>query len=583
MQVQEKTGSGAAAPPALVEKIGVLVASIVYALRSLQLYGPTSLTWEKSLDSVRSAFESIWTLAPEIEVQITADAILHAGKPIFQNSNRNESLAFLMFRDGIRVLYFRAGFEADELPEFLTTLHRARYQPSESDDLVTLLWDKDFVHLRHGYIDADAAASDGSEVAASEQVAAAASVATRNLAFQIHDASSLAIRTAEQEGQTGATANDPPALPGLDATLTPASLHLDPETLVYLQHELEEEMGRNVRRDVLTALLDSFEEPDGRAQSEILEILGGFVPHLVSGGHYRLAAEALSELRTVAERPDGLDKTRRGQLEALTRDLTNAGAVHDLIAALESGELPSDLDAIAMFITHLGPDLLPRLLRAREKSGSKELRTMLDSVTEQLVRMNTAALIDVLRSEDPLVLRAALRLQACLGRADAISETIRLLWHDDERIRLASTEVLVALGGDTALAALTSQLADPARPVRVAALWGLATWRYEPAFATLTDSIDAEWFRTLHSEEQMAILDAYAHIGGPKAIERLGRLLKRRFLLGSSEPTVVRACAARALGVTVHPDAKALLERAREDRDPEVRRAVQRSLRKQGS
>jgi HEAT repeat protein len=311
--------------------------------------------------------------------------------------------------------------------------------------------------------------------------------------------------------------------------------------------------------------------------------LAAFVPHLVSQGDYRLAAEALSELRTVAERPDCLDKTRRRQLEAFTRDLTAAEAVHELITALETGELSSDLDAIKAFITHLGPDLLPRLLRAREKSGSKDLRTMLDSATEQFVREYAASLCDVLRSEDPLVLRAALRLQAGLGRADAIPETIRLLGHDDERVRLGSTEVLVTLGGDAALAALTSQLADPARQVRVAALWGLATWRHEPALPTIIATIDSPSFRTLHSEEQMAILDAYAQIGGSTAIERLGRLLHNRRLLRASEPTGVRACAARALGVTVHHDAKALLERARKDRDPEVRRTALRSLRKQGS
>jgi HEAT repeat protein len=575
VHAEPATPNEADVPAALIESIASIFAGFIQALRSLQLYGPTSPACTRALDSVRTAFEHVWERVPEIEVHLTASTILFRGQPVYENTNHNDSLAFLMFRDGIRLLVFRSGFEQEEMLAFLRTLHRARYQPTESEDLVTLLWDDDFVHFLHGYIDAEAAADD--EMPTPERVAAAAS-ASRNLALQIHDSSARAVADNYSPSGDASTA-DPPLLPGSERGLKPASMHLEPETFVYLQHELQEEVGRDLRRDVLSALLDSLEDSEPRAQSEILEILGGFLPRLLKERRIVLATDVLRELRAIGDEK-ALDDLRRRQLGAIFSELATSEAVEDLIAALESGDLQAETGSVEMLATHFGPALLPRLLRAREKSGGKELRTALEAACEELVRRYPEALNPQLRSRDALVLRTALHIQRNLGRVDLLPETIHNLEHADARVRLAAVDVLVALGGKASLTQLLPRLSDDVRAVRVAALWGLATWRYEPALEVLAAAIDSKSFRTVEAEERTAMLDAYAQIGGARAVERLGGLLTGRVLLKPREPSEIRAGAARALGLTGLPEARALLERCRKDGDAEVQRAVQRALRR---
>jgi hypothetical protein len=68
---------------------------------------------------------------------------------VYDNPDRNHSLAFLLYRDGLRRLSFHAGLELAELQAFLTCLNRVAVLANEQDDLVTLFWDQDFHAIRY--------------------------------------------------------------------------------------------------------------------------------------------------------------------------------------------------------------------------------------------------------------------------------------------------------------------------------------------------------------------------------------------------------------------------------------------------
>jgi HEAT repeat protein len=60
-------------------------------------------------------------------------------------------------------------------------------------------------------------------------------------------------------------------------------------------------------------------------------------------------------------------------------------------------------------------------------------------------------------------------------------------------------------------------------------------------------------------------------------------MLSAKGLLGKKEDPETRACAAMALGRIRTPDARAVLERASQDKEPLVRNAVSRALREGGT
>ncbi len=70
---------------------------------------------------------------------------------------------------------------------------------------------------------------------------------------------------------------------------------------------------------------------------------------------------------------------------------------------------------------------------------------------------------------------------------------------------------------------------------------------------------------------------------GPKGISALEKMLAAKGLLTRKEDPETRACAAMALGKVRTPEARAVLERATQDKDPLVRNAVTRALREVGT
>ena len=70
-----------------------------------------------------------------------------------RTENRNESLAFLFFKDSVREITFLPGVEEEELVSFLAVLQKARNLKPEGDDLLTVLWEVDLQFFVYKYVD----------------------------------------------------------------------------------------------------------------------------------------------------------------------------------------------------------------------------------------------------------------------------------------------------------------------------------------------------------------------------------------------------------------------------------------------
>ncbi len=77
----------------------------------------------------------------------------------------------------------------------------------------------------------------------------------------------------------------------------------------------------------------------------------------------------------------------------------------------------------------------------------------------------------------------------------------------------------------------------------------------------------------------MVFFEAYGSLAGASGIPLLEKMLLPKGLLAKREDAETRACAAMALGKIRSPQARAILERAAQDKEALVRNAVSRALR----
>ena len=132
-------------------EVNDLVQQIVKSARAHQIYDVSNPVYQRFLSNLRETFANLLSRTTELHFELTDDAWLWEGQRIAPGEGK-ENLAFLFFRDGVRSVTFLPGFDAEVTP-FLEVVHRGRQLSRDSEDLLTLLWEKDFQAFRYGYVD----------------------------------------------------------------------------------------------------------------------------------------------------------------------------------------------------------------------------------------------------------------------------------------------------------------------------------------------------------------------------------------------------------------------------------------------
>ncbi|HZD04372.1 MAG TPA: HEAT repeat domain-containing protein, partial [Longimicrobiales bacterium] len=362
----------------------------------------------------------------------------------------------------------------------------------------------------------------------------------------------------------------------------PTLYSLDAREMERLRQDIEAEMRRDLRGDVLAALFDRLEEPEHPdRQSEILGVFHQLLPNFLGRGALGGAARILEELRALERREGMLREAHREEASRILDEVSAPETVEELIRALEDGSLRPDPRSLGGFLGFLRGEALGPLLRAAETVASKELQPVVRESIHGIAERNPRSLYELLHTEDPVVVSGAARLAGRMRIAEAGPVLADLMYHEDPDVRLAAVEAATDLKASTAAGALESLLGDPDREVRIAAVRALGQLRYRPAARTVADALTGRSLRQADLTEKIAFFESFGLLGGEEAVELLDRFLNGRGFLGRREPPELRACAALGLGKVESPEADAALQAALSEEDPVVRSAVNRALRRE--
>jgi HEAT repeat protein len=540
------------------------------ALRAFQLYDENNPVYQRFVSNLRTSFLELWEEVDELRVQVEEDRFLWYGAEVYGNTSRSESLAFLLYKDGIRDVRFVPGIEGEELEAFLRVLQRARNLRPEGDDLLTILWDADLEYLRYHYVDLLA---EGVELPEKAPELGNLTAAWHGELAGEEDPRRPIAAAAQQEIE--------PPKPKVSADeFNPTLYSFDPREVEALRTELENEMSRDVRGHVLEALFDRIEvDTTPERQRSILGIFEDLLPNFLSHGELPAAAAVLGELQALL-RGDGpgLAPAPAGDADRILDEVSGSAAIDELVASLVDGGLDASPQDLGAFLQHLRGNALELLLRAATDAESPRTRTTIVQAIAAIGERNRAAVVSLLEGDDPKVLQGACRLVGEMEMAQAGPALVRLADHEDAAVRLAAVESSVKLNVSTVAQGLEAALDDDDREVRIAAAKGLGELRYKPAAPAIKSIVTGRRIRHADISEKVAFFESYGAIGGQEAVELLGRLLTRKGLLGRREPEDIRASAALGLGRAGTSTALAYLREAHASPEPVVRSAIGRAL-----
>jgi len=532
-------------------------------IRATQLYLPNNPVYQRAVDNIRAAFRQIWQATDDLVFDVGETELRWEDNVVYSQDQRNESIAWTLFKDGVRSLTFRPGVEETEIVRFLGVLQQARnLQADAPDDLLTLLWAQDFQFVAYTF---------------RELVSENAVPIEKGETIPSTPPSQIQHRVEEEA---------PPKREGLvsiddfDTTL----YFLEDNEIDYLKKDVDREYSQDLRRNVLSMLFDLLElQTYGTVRAELISIVENFIPYLLGAGDFRSVAYILRETRAILQRAREIIPEHRKTLEGLPGRLSQRDALSQLLQSLDEAAMHPTEEELAELFQELAPEALPTLMGWIAKLHNERVRDLVQAAAARLAQANAGEVLKALGSEDSAAQLEMVKLAGRLKLPGAPDGMEPLLASGDRALKLAVVEALTAIASPSALRLLERAIDDGDRDVRIAAVRFLASRGYRNAAARVEAIVGGSKLRNADLTEKMAFFEAYGALVGAKGIAALDKLLVAKGLLGKREDPETRACAAMALGKIRTPEARAVLERASQDKEPLVRNAVTRALREVGA
>jgi HEAT repeat protein len=519
-----------------------VIAAFLKAARANQLYPRHSRVRKEHVAEFAGKLVRHIELFGETELRVRPTTIAWGETPIYVEENRQRSLAFRLFLNGVRRIAIEPGVTAAEGERFVEVVTRSFDKEATSDDLRTAVWEAGFETVRFSMTD---------ELFSPEEESAFADYMY---------AGALAPQTA-----AAARARCDEDLAAL-AALPAASEAVDVATLAA---DVDAEIGRDVVAEFSAHL---FEELGGDGGDLACAQLSGFMEHVLAAGEIVRAARLLKALRDLAT--SSADTHRRRLLHEVLERMGETQVIpriRDDVQSLADGER----DALMLLLVAVGPPAFASLCDLLETAAKS---AAIDAL-RVLAPRNPQALLPMLQDARPLVVRTVMAVLAETGWAEAAAGFLPAVRHADVGVRREAVRALAKLGGRHATEALLAAIEDPGYEVRAPALAALGDHPDARAVPTLVRRVGDPGFLKLTNYEKRETFRTLARIGTAEASTALIRILQATSLLHRSRTDEMRALAAAALGIIGTQPARHALEVHAKDRSDGVRRAVHAALR----
>ena len=532
-----------------------LLQCIIKAKKTLRMYPDNNPVYVKTLDESYLKFKNFLDYKEAFTLKIRQNSILYDAEQIYSSAEKEDNLALFFFKDGLRELTFKKGLSHEELEEFLKITALDFDREVMDEDIVTLLWEKDFQNIQ--YIVDEAFLIDSEE----EEYEA---VAEKKIKEQVTDVNDLMRAYADgfQEEEFKGIAIVP---------LTDKDL----QTLV---KELEKDTSDKI--DKLVAILFEivYQTEDKSDIENVFTFLKDVIQYCMKHGYIPMVLDIMKEAREVIDDPHVSENDKK-YMRMLFLYLGN-----EEIVALLAEFLDSDIEieegvfenlvvyfeknAIEPFVKYLGE---MKTIRAR-----KNVIDALISLGKKDIQMLARKLDD----QRWYVVRNIIYILRKIGDRRAIDYLLKTVRHGDIRVRKEVIKALGELGGHEVVQTLRECLDDPDVQVRTAAVKAFGTIGSEPAKKILLDKISDKSFKDKGLEEKKEFFETIARWKDAEVFDFLVKIMKLKSFFNRSKIIENKACAAHGLGLLGNKDALPLLEKFKDSSNKLLRDFANSAIRK---
>ena len=519
-----------------VKEIREILHGLIKARKTIRMYPKNNPIYQKTLGEVFEKFSNFLDYRDDLHLKINQNSIYYEVEQVYHNPEKEDNFALFFFKDGLRELAFKKGLTQSELEEFLRIVAMDFEREAVDDDVVTLLWEKDFQNIQYlvdeaFLVDAD---EENYEVTAEEK-----------LKEQVTDVNDL--MKAYADGFVREDIKELSIVP-----LTDKDLQL-------LVKELEKDSGDKTDKLAIILFELVYHSESKNELEDAFSFLKSTVKFAMEHGDISVVLDVMKKAKEVIDDPAMSDNEKK-YMNMLSSYLGTEEIISPLAEILDSGieldgavfrELVDFLDknAIEPIVRHLGE---LKTVRARK------------SVIDALIILGKRDIQAVSRGLDDerwYVVRNIIYILRKIGDKRAIEYLLKSVRHGDTRVRKEVIKALGELGGREVVQTLRECLDDPDSEVRVAAAKAFSNIGSEAAKKIILDKIADKMFKEKEFEEKREFYEVLCRWRDDDVFDFLMRTLKTKTFFGRTKNDENRACAAICLGLLGNKDALPILKK----------------------
>ena len=557
-----------------VDQAKDLINTFVKTIKAFRLYPPENPTLVGFIDQVYRKFQLFLNRYHYFILKIEENKLSFRGVTLYENPDLKTSLAFQLYKDGLRELRFMEGLEEGEVDGLIDIMKRSDSINKMEDDLVTLMWEKDFIHISYLATDEYLEEMPAIIPANIEQFRA-------NLTFEPPPQSEMGDIGEETDGaevdyyEIMKRVESSP-LVGVDRSV----YFLTPDELEGLRKEVESETAPSFVFSVIDILFEILAlEKSPQPYQETTGILQKLLDALITLGEFQKASELLTRVNIILNTYELKD----WQVDAIRQLSDKAGEpqrIEKIGKILDKGE-EIRLEEVSNYLTLLKPNSIQPLIKVLGELNNSRARRMLCEVLIEIGKGNMELIIPFIDDHRWFLVRNITYILGRMGKESALPTIQKALNHEEARVRREAIQALGIIGSSKAFDLLGKALNDQDDRNRSMAALNLARVGKKASLPALLEVVQAKDFSKRDSAEIKAFFDAIGMVGSNDAIKPLEKLLEQKSWFGMGKKDEIRLRAASALALIGTAEARSILEAGRNSKDENIRQACLQAMKGQ--
>jgi hypothetical protein len=516
-----------------------ILQNIVKAKKTFRMYPQNNPIYMKTLEESYAKFRHYFDYKDSLSLKIKQNSIYYDSEQIYVNQEKEDNLALFFFKDGLRELTFKKGMLLEELEEFLKITAMDFDRDAVDDDIVILLWERDFQNIQ--YVVDESILVDIDE----EDYATTAEEKGHEKVTDVND-----LMKAYSDGFME------------DEVKTISIVPLADKDLQMLVKELEKDATDKVGK-LVTILFEIINQADIKSDIEdTVTFLNDAVRYSMTHGDIQAVLHVMKNAKQTMDDPSCPDDEKK-YLKMMPLYLGSEEIVGLLAELLDSG-IDIDVKIFEEFIVFFDKNAIDPLVKyLGELKTIRARKYVIDALTV-VGKKDIQALSRGLNDQRWYVVRNIIYILRKIGDKRAIEYLLRTIRHGDVRVRKEVIKALGELGEREVIQTLRECLNDPDMQVRTAAAKAFANIGSEASKKIILDKIAAKEFREKDFDEKREFFEVLSQWKDTDVYGFLVKILKTRAFFNRAKLLESKAGAAYCLGLIGNKDALPLLHKIKD-------------------